>query len=79
MLPAGPAGCTLRAAVLSLAVLGLVISAAAQDAAASKPADSAAAPVAVALSGGITDPRTLALADLQALPAVRDPAAIEVR
>ena len=66
---AGTAGCTARPAVLLLAVLALDHPAAAQDLAATRPADGATAPT-VALSGGIKAPRTLALADLQALPAV---------
>lgn len=56
--------------MLLLAVLALAGPAAAQDAAAPRPANGSPAPAAVALSGGIKDPRTLALADLQALPAV---------
>jgi DMSO/TMAO reductase YedYZ molybdopterin-dependent catalytic subunit len=67
---AGTASRTLRPAVLLLAVLALAGPAAAQDAAAARPADGASAPAAVVLSGGIKDPRTLALADLQALPAI---------
>jgi DMSO/TMAO reductase YedYZ molybdopterin-dependent catalytic subunit len=69
MPPAGTAVRTLRPAILLLAVLALAHPAAAQDSAAPGPTDSAAAS-AVALSGGIKAPRTLALADLQALPAV---------
>ena len=67
---AGIAVRILRPAVLLLAVLALSHPAAAQGSAAPGPADSAAAPAAIALSGGIKAPRTLALADLQALPAV---------
>jgi len=67
---AGTAGRTLRPAAVLLAVLALAGPAAAQDAAAPRPANGSSTPVAVALSGGIKDPRTLALADLQALPAV---------
>ncbi len=64
------AGRTLRRAVLLLAVLALAHPAAAQDSAPPKPADSAAPPAPVAFSGAIKTPRTLALTDLQALPAV---------
>lgn len=64
------AGRTLRLAVLPLAVLALAHPAAAQDSAAPKPADSAAAPAAIALSGGVKVPRILGLADLQAQPTV---------
>ncbi len=53
-----------------LAVLALGGPAAAQDAAAPRPADVSSASAAVTLSGGIKDPRTLALADLQALAAI---------
>lgn len=67
---AGTAGRMSRAAALLLAVLALAGPAAAQDAAAPRPADSGPAPAAIVLSGGIKDPRTLALADLQARPAV---------
>ncbi len=51
-------------------MLALAHPAAAQGLAAPGPAGSATAPAGVALSGGIKVPRTLALADLQALPAV---------
>ncbi len=51
-------------------LLALAGTAAAQDAAAPRLADGSPAPVAVALSGTVKDPRTLALADLQALPAI---------
>ncbi len=61
---AGTAGRTLRLAVLLLAVLAPAQSAAAQDSAAPRPADSAAAPAAVTLSGEIKVPPTLAIADL---------------
>lgn len=69
MPPAGIAGRTLRPAVL-LAMLALAHPAAAQGPAAPGPAGNAAAPAAVALSSGLKAPRTLALADLQALPAI---------
>ena len=70
MPPTGAIGRRLGPAALLLAALALAGPAAAQDAAAPRPADSGAAPSAVALSGRIKGARTLTLADLQASPPV---------
>lgn len=66
---AGTIGHTLGPAVLLIAALALAGPATAQEAA-PKPVDSATPPTSVAFSGRIRHPRTLALADLQAMPAV---------